>query len=182
MSRHLHILLERLSNVLREDLREVATAQDLALTQLIALQYLSVANRFSDRLSDLVAYLGATKGTVSQTVTALERKGLVARERDAEDGRVSHLIVTDRGRAVAEAALPAPVLAGLLDEGHSHEDAATIERLLRRMLAARGGIAFGVCRTCRHHEPRAVGAWCQLLGEPLTTVDGERWCREHAPA
>jgi len=175
----LQLLLERLSNVLREDVREVASANDLQLVQLVALQYLSVANRFSDTLSGLTAYLGATKGTVSQTVKALERKGLLTRDRDADDGRVFHLRPSDPGRALAEQSLPAKSLAGLADEDGVAE---VVEGLLRSMLAARGGVAFGVCRTCRHHEPRGRGAWCRLLEVRLAAADADRWCKEHETA
>ena len=177
MESRLHLVLERLSNLLREDLREVATAHDLKLVQLSALQYLAAANRFSDTLTDLVAFLGATKGTTSQTVKALERKGLVARTRDADDGRVSHLQLTDAGRALATRGLPAPVLAQIDPDPQL---AAAVEGLLRQMLAARGGVAFGVCRTCRHHEARGEGAWCGLLQTALTERDADKWCREHA--
>jgi len=179
MDPRLHVLLERLSNLLREDLREVATAHGLKLVQLSALQYLAVANRFSDTLTDLVAYLGATKGTVSQTLKTLERKGLLTRRRDPDDGRVAHLVLTDEGRAIAEAGLPAPVLSDL----SADDDAAdAIEGLLRRMLAARGAVAFGVCRTCRYHEHREGGRWCGLLQTGLDEADASRWCREHEAA
>lgn len=176
MEHRLHVLLERLSNVLREDLRQVATGHDLKLVQLSVLQYLAVANRFSDTLSDLVAFLGSTKGTTSQSVKALERKGLVFRTPDPEDGRVSHLHLTDEGQALAASALPAPALS-TLTESEATSDA--LEALLRHMLAARGGAAFGVCRTCRFHGDRQGGAWCELLDAPLTQDDAAKWCREH---
>ena len=176
MEHRLHVLLERLSNVLREDLRAIATTHDLKLVQLSALQYLAVANRFSDTLTDLVAHLGATKGTVSQTVTALERKGLLTRLRDLDDGRVSHLVLTEQGQRIAEEGLPAPVLAAL---SAAEGIADTIETLLCQMLAARGGVSFGVCHTCQHHERRADGGWCQLLQTELSDIDASKWCKEH---
>ena len=176
MEHRLHVLLERLSNVLREDLREVATAHDLKQVQLSALLYLAVANRFSDTLSGLVAYLGSTKGTTSQTVAALERKGLVTRVRDAVDGRISHLALTEAGQRIAAEGIPAPALANVAD---ADALAGSIETLLRQMLAARGGVAFGVCRHCRHHERRDGTGWCALLEEPLTEADALKWCKEH---
>lgn len=173
-ARRLHVLLERLSNVLREDLRQTATAHGLKLVQLEALQYLVVANRFSDTLSGLTAWLGATKGTVSQTLKALDAKGLIVRQPDPDDGRVSHLRLTEAGRAIAEEAMPASVLRTPGVDGSVD----AIEQVLRSMLHGRQGVAFGVCRTCRHHQPR----WCALLEVELVDEDGDRWCREHVAA
>lgn len=175
--RRLHLLIERLANVMREDLRAVATGHDLALAQLEALHYLGAANRFSDTLSALVLYLGATKGTVSQTLAALVRKGLVEQVRDADDARIWHCRLTPAGEAIARASLPAPCLRDSDEAGAE----AALEGLIRRMLAARGGVAFGVCRTCVHHEARRGGARCRLLDVPLSAEDAGRLCKEHAP-
>lgn len=43
-------------------------------------------------------YLGATKGTVSQTLITLESKGLVRRDRCPNDRRAIVLALTDAGR------------------------------------------------------------------------------------
>ncbi len=50
-----------------------------------ALRYLSKANRFSQTAAALTAYLGLTKGTVSQSLKALEAKGLVRKLVDTEE-------------------------------------------------------------------------------------------------
>lgn len=173
----LPLLLDRVTNLLREDLREVATNHGLKLVQLDALRYLCTANRFSDTLTALVAWLGATKGSVSQTVKALERKGLVTRVRDDGDGRVVHLRPTAEGRALAAAASPAPALEGAPTDASTAD---ALDGLLRALLASRGGVAFGVCRTCRFHEARAGGRHCGLLDVPLGEAQADRVCVEHA--
>ncbi len=175
----LHLLVERLSNVLREDLREVASRHELALAQLEALHFLAVANRHSDTLSSLVAYLGATKGTVSQTLSALVRKGLVERVADPDDGRVQHCRLTPAGSAIVAESLPAPALRGVVADQAAAEG---LERVLRALLASRGGVAFGVCRTCAHHEARPGGGRCRLLDVALTPLEVDQICREHRPA
>ncbi len=170
------ILVERLAHVLREDLRAVATAHGLALAQLEVLRYLALANRFSDTLSALVEYLGTTKGTVSQTVSALERKGLIERLPDAEDGRIQHCRLTEAAEGVVRASDGPELLRRVV------LDASTINRLegvLRDLLKARDGRAFGVCVTCAHHRVTQQGRRCALLGVDLTEHDATRICREH---
>ena len=85
--------LERLARVMRAREHE----DGLNPAQREALRYLARANRFSNTPGALTRYLGATKGTISQTVMALERKGLIAKA--ARDARKSvRLTLTDKGR------------------------------------------------------------------------------------
>src|SRR3546814_12965729 len=65
-----------------------------------ALRYLAIANRFSRTPGALAAWLGQTKGTVSQTVGALERKGLVERTGDPDDRRLVRLSLTEAAHAM----------------------------------------------------------------------------------
>ena len=66
--------LERLARIMRAREHEGG----LNPAQWEALRYLSRANRFSDSPGALTRYLGATKGTISQTLMALERKHFCA--------------------------------------------------------------------------------------------------------
>src|SRR5690606_7500665 len=84
----LHLLLERVSSLFRSQIREHASEHGLKLVQLEALIFFSTANRYSDTVGALTEYLGVTKGTVSQTVMALERRGLVEKVPDPNDGRI----------------------------------------------------------------------------------------------
>ncbi|MGF1467559.1 MAG: MarR family winged helix-turn-helix transcriptional regulator [Sandaracinaceae bacterium] len=172
----LHALLERLSAVFRASLRETATRHGLKLVQLEALVYLATANRYSDTPAALTEYLGVTKGTVSQTLTALARRGLLTKAPDREDARVRHCHLTAEGRRIARAAYPADVLVGLgANEGA--EDA--LEALLRRLQRANGLRTFGVCHTCRFFQPRGAGGRCGLTGEALSRLEVTKICREH---
>lgn len=173
-------LLERISHVLREELREVATRHGLALAQLEVLRFLAIANRFSDTVTGMVDYLGSTKGTLSQTVNALERKGHLVRVADRVDGRIQHCALTPSGLAVVQDSREASSLRGAR---LGRKATARLERFVVDVLAARGGRAFGVCSTCVHHRHDAHGRRCGLLGVTLTEDDSIRICREHlAPA
>jgi DNA-binding MarR family transcriptional regulator len=55
------------------------------------------------RLTELAQALGLDPSSVSRQVTALERAGLVAREKDPTDQRALHLVLTDAGAAAVHA-------------------------------------------------------------------------------
>lgn len=152
-----------------------------------ALRYLADANRFSRTPGALTAWLGQTKGTVSQTIAALERKGLVARADDAADRRLVRLALTDRGRAMLDAAPPG-VAAAMLD-GLGAGERQALEPLMRDMLsgylATRGFRAFGLCHQCRHFRRDADGGaphFCALLTVPLDDADAGAICVEQQAA
>lgn len=171
-------LLERLGRLLRAS----AQAQGLAPAQWEALRYLARANRFSRTPAALAEYLGATRGTVSQTLIALEDKALIRKAANRRDGRSVELNLSQTGRAMLEddalkdlaRDIDAAGSAGVLIEG--------LEHTLREELMRRGGRAFGVCRTCRHFR---IGAGkgrrshCSLLDEPLSDADADLICFEH---
>ena len=65
-----------------------------------ALRYIAHANRYSRNPSALANFLGATKGTISQTLIALEVKGHLRRVRGAHDRRAVRLELTASGEAL----------------------------------------------------------------------------------
>lgn len=145
-----------------------------------ALRYLARANRFSRTPAALAEFLGSTRGTVSQTLIALEAKGYVEKRSSARDGRSVDLGLTKAGRA----ALTDDSIAELAEDLAAGTDAAKLADLLesglRAVLARRGGKAFGACRTCRHFqtEGKAAPYRCALLDEPLSAQDAELICVE----
>lgn len=54
------------------------------------------------RLTQLAQELGLDPSSVSRQVSALERAGLVVKERDAHDQRAQQLVLTDRGAGVVQ--------------------------------------------------------------------------------
>jgi DNA-binding MarR family transcriptional regulator len=156
--------------------------EDLNPTQHAALAYLARANRFSRAPSHVADYLSATRGTVSQTLKALERKGLVCVAPSDGDRRSIAYAPTPEGAAIAARGgavddaltdLPTPTAAALADG---------LAELTRDVLARRSGRSFGMCRTCRHHHPRGPGGFCRLLGVDLDPPETRQLCHEHAEA
>ncbi|WP_285671484.1 MarR family transcriptional regulator [Paralimibaculum aggregatum] len=155
---------------------------DLNPAQIAALEYLARANRFSRAPSHVAEYLGTTRGTMSQTLKALERKGYLRESRSETDRRSITCHLTDAGIALAArrsaladaiAALPAAQRDSLSDG---------LSAVLAARLEANGGRAFGLCRTCIHHRPAADGAFCALLRLPLRPEEATQICHEQVAA
>ena len=173
------ILIERLARILQND----AHVGGLKPTQWEALRYLARANRFSRGPSALTAYLGMTKGTVSQTLNALERKLLIKKTPSGEDKRVVDLEVTPAGIALLKQD-PFVAFEKALS-GISKSDRGVLKRALEgivlQMLTARDGKPFGVCKTCQYFQRNAKDGGphlCRLLIEPLSEIDSEKICVE----
>ncbi|MCC6205883.1 MAG: MarR family transcriptional regulator, partial [Hyphomicrobiales bacterium] len=86
-------LIDRIERLVRSGV----TVHGLNPAQWEALRYLARANRFSRTPAGLAAYLGSTRGTVSQTLIALEQKGFVARQASDRDRRSIDLSLTAKG-------------------------------------------------------------------------------------
>lgn len=158
-------------------------ADGLKPVQWEAMRFLARANRFSNTPTALSQFLVSTKGTVSQTLNALARKGLIAKRADTRSARVVRLELTAAGLALLERDplhQLAEAAAGWPSQERARLDQALAD-LLRSTQKRNGFKTFGVCRTCRHFRAGASGgAFCGLLAEPLSRADTEAICHEHA--
>lgn len=173
------LLLERLGALIQQSVRDDAARHGLLPIHVQVLHYLSQANSYSDLPIAIADYFGITRGTVSQTLAVLERKGLVAKTPDARHGKRVHLGLTPAGVAVLENSWAERVDSAL---GTLPLDAALLGDALRGLLVAlqriNGQHAFGVCRQCAHFRREPEGARCGLTGEPLASAQTVRICRE----
>ncbi len=166
-------LLDRLTRLHAADRR----SGNLNDAQLAALDYLGRANRFSRAPSTVADYLAATRGTVSQTLKALSRKRLVTETGSQTDQRVRRYDLTAAGAAAVQA-MSGPDL----PEAEARVAARALRTLVAKMIAARDGRSFGLCRTCRYHQERPEGRHCALLQLALRPEEADQICREHRVA
>lgn len=152
---------------------------DLNPAQRVALDYLARANKFSRTPSVVADYLSATRGTVSQTLKALSRKGLIKQVDANGDKRSFAYEVTAKGRQLASTANTLDAALATLSADEQRTLQQGLEKTVRHALRARGGRTFGMCRTCRFHEPKGTGAYCTLLQEPLRPAQRDEICHEH---
>ncbi len=181
-SRQIATLVERLARLLVSE----AHTEDLLPVQWEALRYLECANRFSRTAGALTAFLGLTKGTVSQTLKALEARGLVNKQIDAKDRRRIRLALTAKGRKyLGKDPLLKTVAAVDALPGVIRQDLSTgLESLLTARLAAQSRQPFGQCRDCVYFagcHPEGNPHYCQLLKETLATADAFAICSEQQP-
>ena len=90
------------------------------------------------RATDLAAYIGVGKATMSRQLRALEHLGLIAREPDPADGRAWLVHLTDEGRARFRAVRDARRVAYVRQlAGWDRDEVAQLARLLHQL--NRGG-------------------------------------------
>lgn len=180
---HTAELLSRMARLIAAD----GYDRGLKPVQWQALRFLTVANRFSRTPSGLTAYLGQTKGSVSQTISALITKGLVARSGDEADQRVVRLNLTDAGKALLKEQ-PHPTAEDMLQSLNAAERQAfgeMIDIMLLSNLEKRGHRPFGICATCRYFESgqgKEGQNRCRLLNVDLTDGDALEICIEQEAA
>lgn len=178
--------LERLTRLIRAD----EHTGDLNPAQWGALRYLARCNRFSNAPAALTRYLGATKGTVSQTLIALERKGLINKSARPGEARSVVLSLTQAGEDKLKAD-PWAALEELVSASGGKTQkklSSCVEKLLSSMVKSRALPSFGSCASCRYFReggaPDEVKGkhWCLNYEAPMTKSEAEKICAGHDPA
>ncbi|MDZ5697464.1 MarR family winged helix-turn-helix transcriptional regulator [Chelativorans sp. M5D2P16] len=177
-------LIERIGRLIQAEEQK----SPLNPAQWEALRYLEKANRFSRTPAALAEYLGSTRGTVSQTLIALEKKGCVERRQSTRDRRSVDMTLTDAGRAqLAEDPLRefAAHIAATGTDGTLEE---ALSAVLHEAILQNRSKSFGICATCRFFRrderagDRTMPHRCALLDVPLSDDDSGRICAEQEPA
>ena len=177
-------LIERIGNLLRTEIRKAGNDQGLQPVHLQALSYLAKCNRYSDTPAAVTDYLGATKGTVSQTLKVLEKKELIYKVADDSDKRLQHLKVSTAGEEVLASCVPPSVFRKADEEIHPVERVQLCNLLtgmLRELQNANYSKTFGLCKTCHFFRAGDGHNFCGLTNEGLSKHDSEKICREHTP-
>ena len=135
----------------------------------------------------LAVELGVSQPTITDSLHALERKGLIERRRALADGRRTAIALAAAAAPVVDelAAADRALLGGVaaLDAGRQ---TATLETLLGLIAHLVGTGTIDVARTCLtcrfHDEPTVGGHRCTLLDIDLPPAELRVNCREHEPA
>ncbi|MCS6869780.1 MAG: winged helix DNA-binding protein [Thermus sp.] len=176
MEEKLLALLERLAQAERALLAKEAYRLGLSATQAQLLVHLAQRPQGVVALAELLAL---TPATVSEALAALERKGLLERAQDPQDGRRFLLRATEKGQKTAQTLKG---YASPLRRALAEVDGEALLLPLMGLLAGlvRQGVVgeTGMCLTCRHLR-REKGLFCSLLGLPLKPFDLRLACPDH---
>lgn len=175
--------LERIAQIVRQK----SFKEGFNPVQRQAIRFIARANRFSNSPSGLTQYLGATKGTVSQTLNALYRKKAISKVKRAGENRSWSIELTEIGRkALQEDPLQDLVNSfGQMGGKTRRRLAKGLRELHAREAEVAGLPSFGVCGSCRFFKPDTVAGgpaphFCKLYDQPLSDEDAQRICIAHA--
>lgn len=178
--------VERLGRALRVARQQIATSHEISVLQMQILEHL--ADGQPRRVGDIAAELDVTQPTVSDALTSLEDKRVVARRRASVDGRVVEITLTGSGTTLAatiaselEPLVVGPRSTSELDEAQALH--VLLDEITR--LQEQGVISVNrSCLTCTHYAAPSTGGagHCLLLDRPLQDRDLRVDCPEHDAA
>lgn len=153
-SRQIATALQRLALFWRASQWQVAKELGLNPTQCDVLARVSAR---PERAADLAALLGISQASLSDTVSALSRKGLVRRNPDPGDGRARRIEATGKGRALAVRLPEAPLALQDAIAGLGEPERGALLRpltlIIQSLQEARAIPVQQMCVTCRYFRP-----------------------------
>lgn len=178
--------MDRLARGQRSHRQAIASRHGLTPLQLDVLFTLATAPPPEPLVGLLAIELGVTQPTVTDSLHALDRKGLVTRGRDPDDGRRTRIDLTADGRALVTLATSADrdlvQEVAALPRGDQESALELLLTLITRQLDAGVIDVARTCLTCRFHQAVPGGNHhCTLLDMPLPRADLRLNCAEHEP-
>ncbi len=178
-------LVERLGNLMRTELRKAGGDESLQPVHLQALTYLSKANRYSNTPQALAEYLGLTKGTVSQTLLLLDRRGLIERFEDDVDRRVVRLRLSSAGDQLLAETQPALAWQNAtrnISPNRIRNATSALREALMTLQQDNEGGSFGMCHNCSWHQKLSQRIYrCGRMGDRLSGPETRKLCRVYEP-
>ena len=166
---------------MRTELRRTGSDEALQPVHLQSLIYLSKANRYSNTPQALAEYLGLTKGTVSQTLLLLDRRGLIERFEDDIDRRVVRLRLSSAGERLLYQSQPALAWQNAtrnISPNRIRNAVSALREALTQLQEDNEGAAFGVCHNrswCQKLSQRIYR--CGRMGDRISGPETRRICR-----
>jgi len=178
-------MIERLGNLMRAEFRRIGADEQLQPVHIHALLYLYKANRYSNTPQALANYLGITKGTASQSLMLLDRRGLIERYEDDVDRRVVRLRLSNTGEQFLYEAQPAQQWQQAtrnISPNRVRNAVSALREALMTLQDDNEGTQFGTCPGCEHFERLSARASrCGFMGDRLSGPDTRRICWLYVP-
>ncbi|MSR17383.1 MAG: MarR family transcriptional regulator [Methylococcaceae bacterium] len=176
-------LIERISTLIRAEERKKYAILGLQPVHIQVLDYLSTCNSYSNTAVGVTEYFGLTKGTVSQTLQVLERKGYIEKHLDEEDARVTHLMLSKSGGLLLlentndDDVFNQAQQAVFSKQYDSLDDALRITLLT--LQKSSGTKSFGSCDSCMNFNVEENHYICTATRLPVWQIEAYKICREH---
>ena len=178
-------LVERLGNLMRSELRKAGSEETLQPVHLQALLYITKANRYSNTPQALADYLGLTKGTVSQTLLVLDRRGLIERYQDDVDRRVVRLRLSGDGEQLLSDSQPTLAWQNAtrnISPNRIRNAVSALREALVTLQEDNEGTPFGVCHNCSHCQKLSQRVYrCGQMGDRLSGPETRKICWVYEP-
>lgn len=127
-------LLRRAQQYVTDMFARSGLSDNVTLRQTVVLG--AVAELEGASQTELVKATGVDRSTLAEMVSRLERKGLLSRKKDRQDGRAKRVWLTDAGRKRLDQSLPAmkavdDALLSLLPRSRQHSFQTALEAIVR---------------------------------------------------
>lgn len=181
--------LTRIAIAMRSDEWSKAEKAGLKPTQLAILEFL--AGRDSARVKEIAAHLGVSQPTATDSIAALERKGLVAKESAPGDKRATAIRITTEGKAAFGSVSPietaAMEAARSLSPGEQEGLLLSLVKMIRHLQEADAIPIQRMCTSCRYFRPyqhsgAAKPHHCNFVNAAFGRNELRIDCRDHETA
>jgi DNA-binding MarR family transcriptional regulator len=180
--------LDRFASAMRAEVRRSVASRGLNPAQDAILRLL-LARPAGLRVRVLAGHLGVRQPTVTDSVIALERKGLVRRQADPADARATIVKVTPDAVARPAAAVPSLAAAALANLTEA-EQASLLQTLIKLIWSLQLRQAIPpqrICVTCKYFRPNvhpepAEPHHCAFVDAPFGNRALRLDCAEHEQA
>jgi len=183
--------LDRIAAVLRTNQWSAAGASGLNPAQVQALLFIAGRGVAGVRVKEIAAHLGVSQPTASDSVSAIERKGLVTKAADLTDTRAVAIQLSPEGRVVVEALNLAAsdveaAICRLTDDEKTNLLLLQI-KIIRELQLASAVPPQRLCVSCRYFEPNIhpdapQPHHCAFVNAAIGDRDLRLDCAEHETA
>jgi DNA-binding MarR family transcriptional regulator len=180
--------LDRFASAMRTEVRRTVASRGLNPAQDAILRML-LARPAGLRVQALAEHLGVRQPTVTDSVIALERKGLVRRQADPADARATIVKVTPEALTKPAAAVPSLAAAALADlsEAEQVRLLKTLIKLIRSLQLRHAIPPQRLCVSCKYFRPNVhpeaeAPHHCAFVDAPFGDGALRLDCAEHEQA
>ena len=177
------VSLERISEAFRVLLWDESKKNSLSPIQVKILIFLLFHSKAQCKVSYLAKEFNMTKATISDSIKALHRKGLIIKENDANDTRSYIISLSDEGMVIArQSSVFAKPFEKTLEEMNISKKEIILDGLLNLIANLNKAEVITIqrmCTTCSNYLSGSSSHYCKLLELELKTNELRIDCNEH---